>query len=227
MYTPTPTVVSLLDTVDTTARADAAAAQATADLAAVASTLGTASVQDVGYFATAAQGATADLAAVASTLGTASVQDVGYFATAAQGTTADTQAALSDLMKLAMSGDMVLKCTPTTAGSSAATVAADIAGGAGKFVRNVVVTLETAAGAVHTWFSGKRDAAAAVVTAGDGTAAITGSATDITFVAGSVTVAIDYTLTWAAADTCTLTVTGGTLLGYAVADKTSVDTLIA
>ena len=131
------------------------------------------------------------------------------------------------LRRLAMSGDMVLKCTPATAASSAAAVATAIAGTASKFTRTVVVTLETAAGEVHTWFSGKRDAAAAQVTAGNGTAAVTASATDITFANGSATVVIDYIGTWAAADTCTLTVTGSTLLGHTVADKTSVDTLVA
>ena len=131
------------------------------------------------------------------------------------------------LRRLAMSGDMVLKCTPATAGSSAAAVAAAIAGTASKFVRTVTVTLETAGGEVHTWFSGKRDAAAAQVTAGNGTAAVTGSATDITFVNGSATVLIDYVGTWAAADTCTLTVTGATLLGHTLANKTSIDTLVA
>jgi hypothetical protein len=61
MPVPAP-MVTLLPTVDTTARDAAAAAQATADLAAVADDLGTASVEDVEAFATAAQGATADAA---------------------------------------------------------------------------------------------------------------------------------------------------------------------
>jgi len=131
------------------------------------------------------------------------------------------------LRKLALSGDMVFKCTPATTGSSAAAVVAAVGSTAAKFVRTVTVTLETAAGEIHTWYSGSKDAAAAVVTAGDGTAALAASATAITFVNGSATATIDYTLTWAENDTCTLTVTGGTTLGYTTADKTSVDTLVA
>lgn len=140
------------------------------------------------------------------------------------------QDAKAALRALAMSGDMVFKCTPAALGSSAAVVNADIANAekGNKFVRTVIVTLETAAGAVHTWYSGKRDAAAVANTpARDGDCDITGSATDITFVNGAATVVIDYTLTWAATDTSTLTVTAGTLLGYTLSDKTSIDTLVA
>ena len=51
------------------------------------------------------------------------------------------------------------------------------------------------------------------------------SETDIVFVNGSATAIIDYTLTWAATDTCTFTVDAETVLGYTLTDKTSVDTL--
>ncbi len=53
-------------------------------------TLGTASAENVSYFATAAQGTLADSALQAASVGTAAAEDVGYFATAAQGTTADS-----------------------------------------------------------------------------------------------------------------------------------------
>ena len=173
-------------------------------------------------YATAAQGDTADTALQPADVGTAAAEDVGYFATAAQGS-------LTDLMALAIAGDMVFKCTPTTAGSSAAAINADIddAEASNKFVRTVVVTLETAAGAVHTWYAGDRDAAAVASSNLSEACAITGGATAITFASGTATVLIDYTGAWVANDTCTLTVTAGTLLGYTLVDKTSVDTVIA
>ena len=125
---------------------------------------------------------------------------------------------------LAMSGDIALKCTPATLGSSAAAVAAAIAGTAEKFTRSVTVTLETAAGEVHTWFSGTR--AITIADTASGAAAIADEADTVTFVNGVGTVVIEYTGTWATGNTSTLTVVGSTLLGHTVANKTSVDTLV-
>ena len=136
-----------------------------------------------------------------------------------------TQDAAATLRSKAMSGDIALKCTPATLGSSAAAVTAAIAGAALKFTRTVVVTLETAAGDVHTWFSGTRDIA--VARTGSGTIAIAAAATAATFVNGSASVVMEYTGTWADTNTATLTVTGSTLLGHTVTNKTSVDTLVA
>jgi len=134
-----------------------------------------------------------------------------------------------DLMAQAMSGDMVLKCTPATLGSSAAAVAAAIAGDDSKFTRTVTVTLENAAGDVHTWYSGTHDAAAVPTTNGNGTCELVDAAgaseTEIVFANGTATAIIDYTLTWAENDVCTFTVTDGEIMGTAVGDKTSVDTL--
>ena len=125
----------------------------------------------------------------------------------------------------AMSGDMVLVASPATLGSSAAAVATAIAGAG--FTRDVVLELQDADGNVHSWFSGSMDIAVAEVTAGDGVSAISGGGSSVDFVAGQATVTIEYTGTWAAADTQTLTVTGGTVLGETITNKTSVDTLVA
>jgi hypothetical protein len=119
-------------------------------------------------------------------------------------------------MEKALNGDMVLTLTPATTGSSAA-----------KYTRTVTVTLKTAAGEVCTFLNGTFAIAVTENTVGNGTSAIAGSATTVTLTEGVGTVTIEYVGTWAAGDTQTLTVTGGTKLGYTIANKTSVDTLIA
>jgi hypothetical protein len=129
-------------------------------------------------------------------------------------------------MEKAINGDMVLTLTPATTGSSAA-VATAIGGSAAKFTRTVTVTLKTAAGEVCTFLNGAFAIAVTEVTAGNGTSAIAGSATTVVLTEGVGTITIEYIGAWAAGDTQTLTVTGGTKLGYTIANKTSVDTLIA
>lgn len=129
------------------------------------------------------------------------------------------------IMASAMSGDIALRITPATLGSSAAAVAAAIAGDAEKFTRDVLVELVNTAGTVHTWFNGSLAVAGSETTAGDGTADT--SEETVTMVDGVGTCTLEYIGVWAAADTATVTVTGGTILGYTVANKTSVDTLIA
>jgi hypothetical protein len=132
-----------------------------------------------------------------------------------------------EIQQKGMSGDMVLVASPIALGSSAAAVTAAIAGAAAKFTRDVTITLKTAAGEVHSWFNGTFAIAIAEVTAGSGVSAIAGGVAVATFVNGVATVTINYTGVWAAADTQTFTITGSTKLGYAIANKTSVDTLIA
>jgi hypothetical protein len=131
-----------------------------------------------------------------------------------------------DLKAAAMSGDMVLVCTPATLGTAASAVVAAVAAAGNKYTRTVAVTLETAAGERHTWYSGTHDAAAVPTTNGNGTCALAAAATTITFVNGLATATIDYTLTWAADDVCTFTVVDGEIMGKAVGDATSVDTLV-
>lgn len=126
----------------------------------------------------------------------------------------------------ALSGDMVLVLSPATLGSSAAAVNAAIGGANAKFTRDVVIELQAANGDVHTWFDGTF-AIAATKTSVAGVIAIAGALTVATFVNGRTTITLEYTGTWAAADTATLTVTGSTKLGYTITNKTSVDTLVA
>jgi hypothetical protein len=137
-------------------------------------------------------------------------------------TTRDTARTLTDK---AMSGDLVLVVTPATLGSSAVAVTAAIGGAEGKFTRNVTVTLKTAGGDTHSWFNGTFSVAGSEVTAGNGTCAT--SAATVTLVNGVGTCTLEYIGTWALGDTATVTVTGGTKLGYSITNKTSVDTLIA
>lgn len=127
---------------------------------------------------------------------------------------------------LAIKGDMVLSATPATLGSSAAAVNAAIGGAGAKFTRNIVLNLKSVDGKLHDWYQGKMNIAA-TKSSTSGVVAIAGSLSQATFVNGVATITLEYTGTWATADTCTLTVTGGNLLGYAITNKTSVDTLVA
>lgn len=122
------------------------------------------------------------------------------------------------LQEKAMVGDIVMVITPTTAGSSATTE---------DFTRSVEISIETAAGEVHTWVNASfaTTLSIAEVTAGDGTASIT--STTLTLVDGKATVVVSCTGTWAADDTNTLTVSNITLAGVTVTGGTSVDTIVA
>ena len=155
--------------------------------------------------------------------------DDTYFKENANGAITLKDAAISTQVELdtlndLISGDIVLAVSPVTLGSSAAAVNTAIAGDG--FSRDVAITLKNTAGDLLP-FNGSLPVSIASVTDGDGVADID-SATTVTFVNGSASITVNYTGTWAAADTCTLTV-GNTssILGYSVANKTSVDTLIA
>ena len=125
----------------------------------------------------------------------------------------------------AMAGEIALVVSPATLGNSAADINAAIVTD-DKFVRQVKVELKASAeGAVHQWFTGSFSAA--VAKTGDGTVAIADEGDSVELENGVGYVDIEYTGTWAAADTCTLTITGGTVMGYSVSNKTSVDTLVA
>ena len=124
----------------------------------------------------------------------------------------------------AMAGEMVLVVSPATLGSSAADVNEAI-GADGKFVRRVKVELKASAdGDVHQWFTGSLEAE--VTPSGSGNAAIADNGDSVELENGVGYVDIEYTGTWAEGDTCTLTITGGTIMGYSVSNKTSVDTLV-
>lgn len=132
------------------------------------------------------------------------------------------EAFINRLMEAA-SGDMVIVLDPTTTGSSAAEVTDDIAGAEGEYVRTVGVELQNAAGDVHTWFNGSLTVADTENTDGDGTAAADAT---VALTNGVGTISVAYIGTWIATDSQTITVSG-TVLGNALAQKTSVDTLIA
>lgn len=122
----------------------------------------------------------------------------------------------------ALSAASVLIVTPATLGSSAAAVNTAIAGAG--FTRTVVIELQASDGTLHDWFDGDFTVAIAKTST---SGAVTIPSTTATFVNGRVSIVITYTGTWATADTVTLTITGGTKLGYTVSNKTSVDTLVA
>lgn len=126
----------------------------------------------------------------------------------------------------AMSQDIILVATPATLGSSAAAVNAAIAGDDEKFTRTVAVKLTNTEGDTHAWYTGTL-AIAVAKSSTSGVVAIADSATTVSLVNGVGSVTLNYTGTWAAADTTTLTITGGTIMSATVTNKTSIDTLIA
>lgn len=123
-----------------------------------------------------------------------------------------------------LSGNMLFVASPPTLGSSAEAVNTAIAGDG--FSRTVDIYLTNNLGEVLP-FNGTAPVSIASNTTDDGVADIN-NATTVTFVDGVSSIVINYTGTWTAADTCTLTV-GNTssILGYSVANKTSIDTLVA
>ncbi|MGG1554993.1 hypothetical protein [Paenibacillus ferrarius] len=129
------------------------------------------------------------------------------------------------IMERGLAGDMVLAVSPATTSSSAAAVTATIGGSVAKYTRSITIKLQTATGEVHEWFQGTFAIAASKT--GSGTLGIAGGLTSATFVDGVAAVTLEYTGTWEVADTATLTITGGTKLGYTISNKTSVDTIVA
>jgi hypothetical protein len=129
------------------------------------------------------------------------------------------------IVEKALNGDMALVVTPVTLGSSAAAVNDEITAN-NKFTRDVEVELQTTDGEVQSWLNGTF-AIASSVTSTSGTLAIAGGLTEVTLKEGKGLVTLEYTGTWASGDVATLTVTGGSKLGYSIADQTSTDTLVA
>jgi hypothetical protein len=130
-----------------------------------------------------------------------------------------------EILEKALNGDLVLEVTPATTSNSVTTVNNEISAN-GKFTRDVVIKLKTVAGEVHEWFNGTFAISASATTT-SGAIAIAGGLTEATFAEGQTTVTLEYTGTWASGETATLTVTGGSKLGYTISDATSVDTLTA
>ena len=114
----------------------------------------------------------------------------------------------------AMTGDIVIVIDPETVTPVPTAVA---------WTRNVKISVQNAAGEVHTWLD---TAVASILSIGDtggGTASIV--ATTITLVKGETTVVVSGTeATWANGETDTLTVANMTIMGYTVTGGTSVET---
>lgn len=116
----------------------------------------------------------------------------------------------------AMNGDMQLAirdaALKSTELNAEITVAADDTAR-----RYLTFKLETSGGEVHDWCQTEFDIAL-TVTSTAGTAVIVGGATKATLEDGEAAVEIEFTGTWADGDTVEFTVSGATILGYAVAD---------
>ena len=131
---------------------------------------------------------------------------------------------LVTLVSNILEGNFALYVSPATLGSSAEAVNTAIAGDG--FTRDVECEVRTSLGDTIYEYNGTLPVAIASTTAGDGTATIPD--TEVEFMDGKATVTITYTGTWAEADTCTLTLgSSSSIAGTVVANKTSVDTLIA
>lgn len=132
---------------------------------------------------------------------------------------------LETMLTAVLSGDIALSVTPATLGSSAATINAGIAGDG--FSREVDCAVVDGSGNVLTYFNGSLPVAVSVSTNGTEAANI-GGASSLTFVDGEASITINYTGTWVAADTCTLTLgSTSSIAGKTVADDTSIDTVVA
>jgi len=128
-------------------------------------------------------------------------------------------------MAAGISGGLSIRVTPATCGSSAAAVATAIASTAAKYQRKVRVEVVDAEGKVADWFNGALSIAATKAST-SGRVAINGGGATVTLKDGAAEVTLDYTGTWAAAETQTLTVSGS-IAGVTLTQKTSVDTLVA
>lgn len=127
-------------------------------------------------------------------------------------------------LKKLLDENILLSVDPATVANSADAVNTAIAGAG--FTRDVVCKVVDSDTELIEYYNGTLPVAVSVVTVGDGAATITGSTVD--FVNGTVTVTITYTGTWASGDTCTFTLgSSSSIGGVSVADKTSVDTLVA
>ena len=118
------------------------------------------------------------------------------------------------LRDLAMAGDMVIVIDPETVDRTITSAAWD---------RDVKISVQTAAGAVHTWLDGAFTTILSVGDTGGGTATIV--STTMTLVEGEVIVVVSGdAATWANTETDTLTVANTDIMGYTVTGGTSVET---
>jgi hypothetical protein len=118
-------------------------------------------------------------------------------------------------MQEAMAGDMVFVVTPATV---------DRVHGSSAWSRTVTVELQNAAGEVHDWFDADLASGVSIAdTSTAGTASI--PSTTLEFLNGRATVVVSGdAVAWLATETDTLTVEEAEIMGYTVAEKTSVQT---
>ena len=121
------------------------------------------------------------------------------------------------LLAKAMSDDMVFVVTPDGTSLVATALA---------WTQTFYIELQTAAGEVHTWFN---KAIASGVSIGDTSSAGTASipSTTLTLVNGMAAVVVSGdAASWLLGEKVTLTVTAATILGFSVATKTGVITVV-
>jgi hypothetical protein len=115
----------------------------------------------------------------------------------------------------AMSGDLSFFMTPATLNTPAGAAAN----------RTVTIELKNTVLANHIWFNAAIVAGVSIAKSSvGGTATI--ASTTLAFIEGVATVAITIGGVWLAGDTITLTVAALVVLGYTVAEKTSVETMV-
>jgi len=124
-------------------------------------------------------------------------------------------AGISERYEEAMQGDIVMTITPATATPSPTSAA---------WTRDVVVTIENAAGDTHDWLNGAYTTTVSVGnTSTAGTASIT--STTLTLVNGTATIEVSGdAAAWLNTETDTLTIGNLSIMGYTVTGGTSVDT---
>jgi hypothetical protein len=134
---------------------------------------------------------------------------------AAYDTFTAAQEASNALRAAAMSGDIVMTITPETV-TPAPTSAA--------WTRDVVVSIENAAGDVHTWLTQDYTTTVSIAdTSTAGTASIASTTLSISEGVATITVSGD-AADWLDTETDTLTIGNITVMGYTVSGGTSVET---
>jgi hypothetical protein len=128
------------------------------------------------------------------------------------------QEASNDLRAAAMSGDIVMSITPATAAPAPTSAA---------WTRDVVVSIENAAGDVHTWLTQDYTTTVSIAdTSTAGTASIASTTLSISEGVATITVSGD-AADWLDTETDTLTIGNITVMGYTVSGGTSVETFTA
>ena len=137
-----------------------------------------------------------------------------------------------ELLAKAMSGDVVLECSPSVAGTSAAALNAALAG---TFTKVITINLKSAAGALHNWATLTLSAVTSETVSDVDVSAPAMSDSTPDLVNGTVDITLTYntdanvTKTYVAGETVTLTVSAPAagILGYTISDATFIDTLVA